>query len=126
MIDSREELQEIKDIVEGIEFVDEIIPELIETLETAWDERDDYKGQLELIKKQAWKRVELIDGDYVTFVGVHALAWEQHWGPPEVAFNRWDDMPVLEEEQTRDEADTKIENHIEELEKLLPGDEKEN
>ena len=56
------------------------------------------RGQLKIIKKQAWKQVELTDGNYVTFVGVHVVGWKKSWGQPTVAFNRWNDMPKLEED----------------------------
>ena len=41
-----------------------------------------------------YKRVELIEGEPVVFVGVHALRWHQEWGEPSVGFL---DAPEIDE-----------------------------
>ena len=33
-----------------------------------------------------YKRVELVEGNPVLFVGVHALRWQREWGEPSVGF----------------------------------------
>ena len=137
MVMTEERLQEIKEEIayaedRPLEFpLVHIAKELVIAFEEETEVKDQtilqLKKQLEMIGKQAWKQVELLDGNYVTFVGVHALAWKKGWGQPTVAFNRWDDMPRLDkniqaiEEQMRDEANTKVEKHIQELERLSPG-----
>ena len=39
-----------------------------------------------------YKRVELKDGVYLQYVGVHALNWQQDWGIPQVGFVENDKM----------------------------------
>ena len=35
---------------------------------------------------ELYKRVELIEGTPIQFVGVHALEWRLEWGRPEIGF----------------------------------------
>ena len=38
-----------------------------------------------------WKMVELVEGEPVVYVGVHALRWQSEWGEPRVGFIQADD-----------------------------------
>ncbi len=60
------------------------ICDLVAALEAA-------QAENEAIKDQAWKTVELEEGNLVVFVGVHAVSWEKRWGEPSVGFTRWRD-----------------------------------
>ena len=42
----------------------------------------------------SWKKVELIEGEPVVFVGVYALRWRAEWGEPSVGFVPDDDSEV--------------------------------
>ena len=108
MVMTEERLQEIKEEIayaedRPLEFpLVHIAKELVIAFEEETEVKDQtilqLKKQLEMIGKQAWKQVELLDGNYVTFVGVHVVAWKKSWGQPTIAFNRWNDMPKLEED----------------------------
>jgi hypothetical protein len=50
-----------------------------------------------------YKRVELIEGEPVVFVGVHALRWRSEWGEPTVGFidGECDECATLQAEVER-------------------------
>lgn len=50
-----------------------------------------------------YKRVELIDGEPILFVGVHALRWQSGWGEPSVGFVEYEgeDVAALKAEIAR-------------------------
>ena len=38
------------------------------------------------MSERLYKQVDLKDGEYLQYVGIYALKWQQEWGMPEIGF----------------------------------------
>ena len=45
--------------------------------------------EIEMLREElsyCWQQVELVEGEPVVYVGVHAIRWRSEWGVPTVGF----------------------------------------
>jgi hypothetical protein len=56
---------------------------------------------------ELWAAVELMEGEPIVFVGVHAVKWQQEWGEPSVGFDRVD-LDITVREDSRNSAHVEL------------------